>query len=138
MTHTATLVGLSSDCARMAVRYNVSGEIDPTDHIFLFLRGHPAIGAASVDQYFSHGLDCAVKLRKLIEQHLAGGSVSILEFASGYGRVTRHLPNVLPEARCTACDIHPAAVRFISRLGIEAVQSCEAPEEFDLGRVFDV
>jgi SAM-dependent methyltransferase len=138
MTHTATLVGLSSDCARMAVRYNVSGEIDPTDHIFWFLHAHPAIGASAVEHYFSDGRDCAVKLRKLIEQHLAGGSVSILEFASGYGRVTRHLPNVLPEARCTACDIHEAAIRFISRLGIEALQSCEAPEEFELGRSFDV
>jgi SAM-dependent methyltransferase len=138
MTHMPKLAGPFSDCARMAVRYNVSGDIDPADHIFWFLHGHPAIGASAAEHYFSDGRDCAVKLRKLIEEHLAGGSLSILEFASGYGRVTRHLPNVLPEARYTACDIHAAAIRFVSRLGVEAVQSCEVPEEFDLARSFDV
>jgi SAM-dependent methyltransferase len=138
MNHAPTPVSPFGDCARTAVRYNVCGDIDPADHIFWFLHGHPRIGASAADHYFSDGLDCAVKLRALIEEQLSVASVSILEFASGYGRVTRHLPNVLPEATCTACDIHEAAVRFISRFGVEAVRSCEVPEEFDLGRSFDV
>jgi SAM-dependent methyltransferase len=138
MAHAPNLVAALSDCARLAVRYNVPADIDPTDHIFWFLHAHPAIGPSAAEHYYSDGRDCAVKLRKLIEEHLASASVNILEFASGYGRVTRHLPNILPEATCTACDIHDAAVRFVSRFGIEAVQSCEMPEEFDLGRTFDV
>jgi SAM-dependent methyltransferase len=61
-----------------------------------------------------------------------------LEFAAGYGRVTRHLRKVVPEAEVLACDIHPDAITFVrEELSTSTVTSAKLPEEFDLGQ-FDV
>jgi SAM-dependent methyltransferase len=63
---------------------------------------------------------------------------SFLDFASGYGRVTRHMKNVIPDAVVTASDIHPAAVEFMRSVGMSAVLSSRVPEEFNPGQAFDV
>lgn len=127
-----------ADYTAIAANYGVSAEIDPSDHIFRFLREHPNVGERAATDYFSDGRECAIKLRTLIQEQRPVSSVRILEFASGYGRVTRHLPKVIPEATLTACDIHAEAVRFIARLGVEAIISSENPDNFNPGRSFDV
>jgi SAM-dependent methyltransferase len=129
---------VTTDYAGIAAGYGVSAEIHPSDHIFRFMREHPVVGPRAAAEYFSDGRDCAVKLRTLIEDQRPVDSVSILEFASGYGRVTRHLPKVIPEATLTACDIHAEAVRFIDQPGVECILSCEKPDDFNAGRAFDV
>jgi SAM-dependent methyltransferase len=114
-------------------------DIHPDDHLFRFLCEHPDIRERAHSEYFSSGRECALKLRRLIEEHRgAPSNLRLLEFASGYGRVTRHMAAVLPEAITTACDIHPQAVRFLTGLGLEAVGSSSVPERFHLGRQFDV
>lgn len=114
----------------------VSPDIHPDDHIFRFLCEHPDIRERAHSEYFSSGRECALKLRRLIEEHRgAPSNLRLLEFASGYGRVTRHMATVLPEAIATACDIHPQAVRFLAGLGLEAVGSSSVPERFDLGPI---
>lgn len=128
----------AADYTPIAASYGVSAEIHPGDYIFRFMREHPSIGPRAAADYFSGGCDCAVRLRTLIEEQRPIDSVRILEFASGYGRVTRHLPKVIPEATLTACDIHAEAVRFIAQLGVEAIFSRERPEDFNPGRSFDV
>jgi SAM-dependent methyltransferase len=127
-----------ADYTAIAASYGVSAEIHPSDHIFRFMREHPVVGPRAAAEYFSDGRDCAVKLRTLIEERRPVDSVSILEFASGYGRVSRHLPKVIPEATLTACDIHAEAVRFIDWLGVESILSRENPDDFNAGRAFDV
>ncbi len=65
--------------------------------------------------------------------------LSMLEFASGYGCVTRHLANVMPGIKSVACDIHEQAVQFIyERLGADACLSCVNPDEFDPMQCFDI
>ena len=61
-----------------------------------------------------------------------------LEFASGYGCVTRHLIKEFVDARITACDIHDQALKFISeQLQLPIVRSSHNPEAFQTGRQFD-
>jgi hypothetical protein len=104
--------------------------------------GHPPCGATRYDRvrhYFDNGLESARKLAHLTAQFLPEvPRPSILEFASGYGCVTRHLLNVMPHAQVTACDIHPQANSFVQGLGFDTVASASAPEDFNVGRKFDV
>ena len=123
------------------LRHGVSGAIDPKDWIFWFLYNLPVFPtrAAAIDNYFDDGADCAHKFRALVEEQRPITGAQILEFAAGYGRVTRHLRKVAPEADVIACDIHPDAVDFVSRhLATPAVASVGVPEKLDLGRRFDV
>ena len=64
--------------------------------------------------------------------------IKLLEFASGYGCVTRHLKKN-PAYDVVSCDIHPQAVDFLSsRLKVKAIQSVHTPEEFATVDKFDV
>ena len=66
--------------------------------------------------YFDSGKEVAVFLRGLLEERCVvsalatrdepSSPLSVLEFASGYGRATRHFANVLPGIDFVACDIH--------------------------------
>ena len=89
--------------------------------------------------YLATGRDFALRLRGLILDQVGREDVSLLEFAAGYGCVTRHLRGALPQADITACDIHNAAVRFIEdQFGIDAIASISDPDKFALERKFDV
>ena len=62
----------------------------------------------------------------------------LLEFASGYGCVTRHIKKN-PDYDVVSCDIHPQAVDFLrSRIDVKAIQSMHVPEEFAPVDKFDV
>ena len=72
---------------------------------------------AAVLYYFSDGDRSAKLLATLIYENLGFGRdipFQLLEFASGYGRVTRHW-NMGSDASVTTCDIHAAAVEFNRR-----------------------
>jgi len=128
----------------------VPGELHPEDFIFWFIHDQPHMADKSqaVREYFQSGKDGAVFVRDLLNEYRPqqilnaarrpGGKLSLLEFASGYGRVTRHFKAAMPDFDVTACDIHPQAVEFLERLGLPAVQSRPKPEDFGLGRTFDV
>jgi SAM-dependent methyltransferase len=129
-------------CQAAGDLYGVCSKIDSNDWIFWFLYNHSAVFPKKIDaisRYFAGGADCATKLRALIEERRPLAGLRVLEFAAGYGRVTRHLRKVIPEAEVTACDIHPEALVFLREdLGMEAVGSVTAPEHFDLSQRFDV
>jgi hypothetical protein len=128
-------------CDAASLRHGVSGAIDSKDWIFWFLYDLAVFPSkiAAIDNYFADGADCARKLRSLIEEQRPVAGARILEFAAGWGRVTRHLRKVVPEAELLACDIHPGAVAFMrEQLATPAVGSVGVPEQFDLGRRFDV
>ena len=107
-----------------------------------FVRDHGLGGKNARAHYFDEGRKSAGLLRDIIESDtlvLPGAEFDLLEFASGYGRVTRHLPDAIPSARITACAIHEEAVSFIeTEIGQKAVLSCTDPNEFDLGSQFEV
>jgi SAM-dependent methyltransferase len=127
-----------------AARYSVSAEIHEGDQLLPFLLHHPAFPepAQAIDYYFSDGAESAKKLREVVTRNTAyprHGALSLLEFASGYGMVTRHLAHELIGAEIVSCDIHDHAVDFINDiLHSRAVGSRHVPEELTLDAVFDV
>jgi cyclopropane fatty-acyl-phospholipid synthase-like methyltransferase len=61
------------------------------------------------------------------------GEFELLDFASGFGMLNRHLKNFLPHARITATDIHPQAVEFNKEiLKHSAFLSSSNPADFSL------
>ena len=125
-----------------AAAYSVVPDIHPQDFIFQFLMGNRSFTYKedAVNYYF---MDASISCKKLL--HLVSlfldpmpEPVSLLEFASGYGCVSRHLVKQ-PGYQVTPCDIHPEAVAFISdRLGVLAHQSTHAPGDFGVAQRYDV
>jgi SAM-dependent methyltransferase len=128
-------------CGRCAEKFGVSEKLHPDDFLFWAIEEitKPADKSVVVEEYFSGGHIAAHMIKGIVDQFPSlPRPFSFLDFASGYGRVSRHLKNVIPDALVTACDIHPAAVEFIRSINIPAVPSARVPEEFDPERGFDV
>ena len=131
-------------CVAAARQWEVSPEVHSEDFIFRFVCENPCFPSLdkAVGYYFDDGARSARKLRDLLTEkcqlNVDGGNVRLLEFASGYGCVSRHLKKVLPFAELLACDIHPQAVRFVETLGVKTVQSASRPEDLRFERKFDV
>lgn len=126
-----------------AAETGVTSALHEADFIFQFLINNPVFKEKSnaVRYYFYDGMNSAKQLDGLVRE--LGIDVSaqsqLLEFASGYGCVTRHLKNHMPYAVCTSCDIHAAAVEFIIKeIGGRAIPSHSMPELLDTPRDFDV
>jgi SAM-dependent methyltransferase len=126
---------------KTACEYGVSSAIHADDMIWQFIVSHSAFAqpADATNYYFADGAESARKLATLVHRHIGDKPFSLMEFASGYGMVTRHIGTVLPNANAISCDIHAGAVLFLrDELGMEAVGSTDVPEDLDLGRQFDV
>jgi SAM-dependent methyltransferase len=68
-----------------------------------------------------------VRVKKTINQEWS--PARLLDFASGYGGVARHLANVFPKTLITTCDIHDEAVTFNRDvLRLESYLSSPTPE----------
>ena len=120
---------------QIATEYNVSGFLDPEDHMLgHFIRGNGV--KKGIQIYFRGGKADAEKLLELMKLFGVNEKGSrVLEFASGYGRITRHFTK-----RCnvTASDIHPAAVEMIqSRLKTPAYVSSHGPYELSIPGQYD-
>jgi SAM-dependent methyltransferase len=96
-------------------------------------------------EHVRHYVEDARSAMENIEQSLAaagrslGDVESCLDFASGYGRVTRWLARALGPVRVTAADVDPQAIRFCAHaFGVSAVRSqrdtarIELPASYDL------
>jgi SAM-dependent methyltransferase len=130
--------------AEAAAPFGVDPTIHPDDLLWDFLLTLPQMStpALAAEHYFSDGATSARQLADLLSRHLpdrvAEGNLRLLEFASGYGMVSRHLPAALTGVSITSCDIHPAAVEFISeQLDGTAVLSEHEPEDLRLAEPFD-
>ena len=128
-----------------AVKYSVSPEIHDADLLLQFVLKHAAFPepAQAIRYYFSDGAESARKLQEIITRNTpsrpVGRRYSLLEFASGYGMVTRHLGGVLEAADIVSCDIHEQAVNFIrTTLHARAQISRHVPEELSFDAQFDV
>jgi len=126
-----------------AGQLKVSNRIHLDDYILMFLLNHPSFNSPvdAIHYYFNDGRKSADKLAALINNlgERFHHNVSLLEFASGYGCVSRHLPVLMPKIDFTACDIHQQAVQFISeQLRQKALISHKNPEQFYLGQQYDI
>lgn len=134
--------------ARLAEKYaahtGVLPDIHLDDFIFRFLIENPSFDSleSAVRYYFFDGRESAHKLFDLLGSlgfSEAEGRLSILEFASGYGCVSRHLKTRIGSEALLTCDIHEQAVSFIrERMGLDAMLSSSRPADFRCDRSFDV
>jgi 2-polyprenyl-3-methyl-5-hydroxy-6-metoxy-1,4-benzoquinol methylase len=113
--------------------------IDPRDDIFRFFANHE-IAKNPVREYLSDGWRTLAELMLLLEAVdrplLKCGSV--LEFAAGFGRFTRHLAKVLPD-RVTCSDVMPGSVEFLrQQFGVKGVESSHDPEKLVLPEKYDL
>jgi len=109
----------------------VNCEISPRDDIYRFFDGHPT-SVNPLRDYFADGVRTLSELMLLLEEVdrplLKMGSV--LEFASGHGRFTRHLVKALERERVTVSDVVPDAVSFSrAAFGVNAFESTARPED---------
>lgn len=109
------------------------------DEMLTFLQDlhHGDLDRALVE-YFRSGRAIARTLITLLRSAAGGNPRRILDFGSGYGRVTRHLVRELPPASLLVSDINAEAVRFQQEhLGLAGVVSVTRPEEFTVEGSFD-
>ncbi|BCH07963.1 methyltransferase [Mesorhizobium sp. 131-3-5] len=118
----------------------VAYEISKDDMLFdFFVRAvFPTDHRKAIEAYFTGGEDCAIRFANLCREHLSPGPSSVLEFASGYGRVARYAMHVLPDAAWVCSDIHPNAIDFLSnKVGVRTHLSSTKPEDWTIEGEFD-
>jgi SAM-dependent methyltransferase len=84
--------------------------------------------------YFSGGEWNAHEVESVLKDvgHPLGDARSLLEFACGYGRLTRHFVQTIDASRITVSDIDPGGVDFLRhRLGVKGFYSAASPEAVD-------
>lgn len=132
----ADVINASQQAADLKERFHVNPKLVDKDFIFnaLVYASQENVEAA-YEHYILHGQRDAQHVKETVEAFLspsearrAAGPVRFLDFASGYGRVTRHFRNVAPDWDVTAADIHWAAKRFNEKeLGIKTHLSSYFP-----------
>lgn len=129
--------------AEEAAALGVSSEIHQDDFIFRFLFENPSFTSKenAIKYYFNDGQNSAKIISEILFttckfDHIQ--KIRLLEFASGYGCVTRHLKKTIPQVEIIACDIHNEAVDFISkRLAVSAMISASQPEQLKMKNKYD-
>jgi SAM-dependent methyltransferase len=125
----------------IASRMNVESEINSDDMLFDFLvrSVFPTDHPRAIEAYFNGGADCAQRFATLCREHFESEPETILEFASGYGRVTRHIKKLFTNTLWTCGDVHQRAVDFSrGKLGLDAFRSPTRPNDWTVTRKFDV
>ncbi|MBY0298683.1 MAG: methyltransferase domain-containing protein [Methylobacterium sp.] len=126
---------------RLGGELGVNGRIHDGDFIFWFVHDISPADAreGAVRAYHLGGRHDAEFLGDVLQQHkMQKDGLSILDFASGYGRVSRHIARVVPHAQVHACDIHDDAVRFLESIGIPSFISHVDPDKFTAPQTYDV
>jgi Methyltransferase domain len=131
-----------------AVKFGVPPDIHADDFIFQYhldMQAEPNRDKARAhvtEYYFFDGDRSAKRLDGIIREHhphAASRRLSLFEFASGYGCVSRHLRKMSERYDLVACDIHEQAITFLQeQLGVKAVLSHSDPHAFDARAKFDV
>lgn len=133
----------SLSCERVAARLGVSPKVHDDDFIFQFCNNHPGFPTKdlAINYYFEDGANSAKKVRCAVDRWMGKRDhpLNILEFASGYGAVTRHAKKELEPHVLTSCDIHPQAIEFLSKyFHVKTMQSQACPEGLEFAEKYDV
>ena len=124
---------------RYGAVYRAAPDLCDADQILAFIirnsmRSKREGSVGGVGEYFENGKLDADQLERTMSGLNLPPDCKVLEFASGYGRVSRHLKHL----SLTAADIHSDAVDFLNeRIGVQAVRSTQIPEHFDPGALYD-
>ena len=113
--------------------------IDPRDDIFQFFANEP-LGKNPVREYLSDGWRTLSELLLLMDAvgRPLTAARSVLEFAAGFGRFTRHLARAIP-GRVTVSDIHPGSVDFLrAQFGVDGFYSSHDPRALEIPGQYDL
>lgn len=114
--------------------------VDARDEMFkIFYYGRGESIDLALHLYLESGKHIWRSLRRVLEGHFGslGRIESLLDFAAGYGRVTRHMATDLGPERIWISEIDPGAVEFQeSTLGVHGILSTTDPGTFRPGREF--
>ncbi|HRQ66168.1 MAG TPA: class I SAM-dependent methyltransferase [Xanthomonadaceae bacterium] len=117
----------------------VDCRIHPDDDIFRFFAEYPG-SRNPIRDYLADGWRSLGELMVALERigRPLLGMDSVLEFASGFGRFTRHLSRVLP-GRVTCADVMPGSAEFLREtFGVKAFPSCMEPESIRFPERYDL
>jgi 2-polyprenyl-3-methyl-5-hydroxy-6-metoxy-1,4-benzoquinol methylase len=126
---------LEAAAKRFAAIYRVTPALHSEDHMLGHFLKLNAEGGLKF--YFKGGLADAEQLMTAIESlGIDMDNLRVLEFAAGYGRLTRHLQKLCD---LTVSDIHPEAVEFVSRhCGCPTYVSSKDPDQLKIPGQFNV
>lgn len=113
--------------------------IDARDDIFRFFYNHP-IACNPVREYLADGWRTLSELMLLMDalERPLTRTHSMLEFAAGFGRFTRHLAPVLP-GRLACSDLHPGANEFLrEQFGVAVFDSSDDPAKLAIPDRYDL
>lgn len=114
--------------------------ISERDDIFGFFRTHPS-STNPLRDYFADGWRTLSELMVLLERvdRPLLKMPTVLEFASGHGRFTRHLVKAVGTERVTVSDIVEDAMQFAQRtFGVKAFVSASVPEQVQWPQQYDL
>ena len=119
--------------------------LDPRDEMLEFLAGNYAGDRdRGLFTYHRSGRSIADTLAQVLSWrfgaglHAPGRTERLLDFASGYGRITRFLLQSLPRERLWVSDVYAEAVRFQEeRFGVHGLVSSIRPEDLVCAEGFD-
>src|SRR5881227_3167136 len=116
--------------------------VDARDEMLAFLvEAHRGDRERALFHYFQSGASIADSLGQVLRWRFGEGMGrvrSLLDFASGYGRVTRFLVREVPPERVSVADVYADGVRFqAERFGVHGLVSTLRPEDFVCGERFD-
>jgi 2-polyprenyl-3-methyl-5-hydroxy-6-metoxy-1,4-benzoquinol methylase len=139
------LLHLSQHEIHVAAQYNIVPDLHVEDYVFNALYSHSYAKEfdKAFDAYCQSGRVSAVNIADIINRHLepsrSGHPITFLDFASGYGCVSRHFRNVFPGSPVVAMDIHDHAFYFnTGHLKIDAAISHTVPANVAIFSRFDV
>lgn len=105
--------------------FGVNAVVSQDDDILRFFINHPS-SRHPIRDYLSDGWRSMVELMQVLERLDCRLSEcrSFLEFASGFGRFTRHLKKALPDGALHVSDVVPGSVDFLrQQFGVEGFYS---------------
>lgn len=129
---------LRNEAKAAAAQYGIPADLHPEDQLLRHI--HAKWGAVAGKKYFEGGHLDAVKIRQqILNLRHPKDRLKIMDFAAGFGRITRHLAHLMPEHDVMASDIHPNACTFLQdTLNIRAFVSATDPAELSIGDDYDV
>lgn len=130
---------MPADASHYASRYSVLPDIHDEDGILAHNLRHGADPEKCLQFYFENGADSAALLDRIVSGNLKRpvSELTLLEFASGSGRITRHLVNRWKAV--SVCEIQDSALDFLKEtFDVTAYRSSHNPEKLDINQKFDV
>jgi SAM-dependent methyltransferase len=114
--------------------------VDPADEMLAFLHDlHGGDSEQALCAYYASGASIAAVVMQVLRWRFGEPrrAPSVLDFASGYGRVTRFLLNEVPPEAVTVSDILPAALAFQRRaFGVRGIASSAKPADLPIPGAF--